>query len=278
MRGDQVLGRRNGKRGRNGARKEEEACTSTLVQDGNEEEGAGGGGTVLGATEATGAEEEDVVEVEREDVGEEEKAQPSNKVRRGNEELEEEPYIYQLDRELREEMRRRRFRVTGRKREEMILLLKEDDRSQRKIVIGVEHWGGQGGVKRLREEDRGGQEGKREEDASTISREEEEDNWVDVQTTEREAAGRGTEGAASPKQSLRRISPIKGSGKLGGRRGRGAWMGRKEDLLKGRIKSANRGATVSKDTKSKGTNVGIEGEEDTRAGTGPKNWRTTSKD
>ena len=56
MRGDQVLGRRNGKRGRNGAKKEEEPCTSTLVQSGGGEDsdgGEGGGVFVNGATERT---------------------------------------------------------------------------------------------------------------------------------------------------------------------------------------------------------------------------------
>ena len=42
MRGDQVLGRRNGKRRINGAVKDEEACTSVLVQDGGGEDGAVG--------------------------------------------------------------------------------------------------------------------------------------------------------------------------------------------------------------------------------------------
>ena len=92
---------------------------------------------------------------------------------------------------------------------------------------------------------------------------------MDVQTTGKGANGRGTEGAASPKHSLRRISPSKDSGRLGGRRGRGSWMGRKEAILKGRIKSAaKRGETVQEDYKARG-NDGVEGEEDTGAGTGP---------
>ena len=53
--------------------------------------------------------------------------------------MEEDPYTYNLDREFREELKKRKFWITGRKREEMILLLKEDDKRQRKIVIGRKH-------------------------------------------------------------------------------------------------------------------------------------------
>ena len=97
----------------------------------------------------------------------------------------------------------------------------------------------------------------------------EEDNWVDIIPTDQGATGKRTEGAASTKQSLRRISPLKGSGRLGGKKGRGAWMGRKEDLIKGRIRSAaNRGEQVSKDSKSTGKNR-VKWEENTGTGTGP---------
>ena len=195
-------------------------------------------------------------------------AQP-NKVRRGNEEIEEDPYTYQLDRELREELKRRMFRVSGRKREEMILLLKEDDRTQGKIVMGIKHKGGQGGGKHLRERDKGKQEEEREEDATPVPREEEEDNWVDMKPADQGANGKRTEGAASTKQSLRRTSPLKCPGRLKGRKGRGAWMGRKEDLIKGRTKSgANRGEPVNRDSKSKGRNR-VKWEENSGIGTGP---------
>ena len=101
---------------------------------------------MIGTTEPTVVEDKEKEEQSGEAKGEEEgsEAQPSSKVRRGNETLEEDPYTYSLDKELREEMKKRKFRTTGRKREEMILLLKEDSRKQRKIVIGDRQLGGRG--------------------------------------------------------------------------------------------------------------------------------------
>ena len=193
-------------------------------------------------------------------------AQPSQKVRRGNKGVGEDPYNHQLDSELREELRRRKFKVGGRKRRrsEMILLLEEDDRCQRKIVLSTQCNGGAREAGHLREENRGVKEEKREEDTNQPG-EDEEDNWVDVNLLEGEANGRGTEGAASPKQSLGRQSPVSKPGRPGGRKGRGYWVRRKGELLKGRIKSADGGGQVKKD--SKGTREQREGE-DTRAGAG----------
>ena len=54
-------------------------------------------------------------------------------------------------------------------------------------------------------------------------------------------------------------------GRPGGRKGRGYWVRRKGELLKGRIKSADGGGQVKKD--SKGTREQREGE-DTGAGAG----------
>ena len=67
----------------------------------------------------------------------------------------------------------------------------------------------------------------------------------------------------------KRTSPLKCPGRLKGRKGRGAWMGRKEDLIKGRTKSgANRGEPVNRDSKSKGRNR-VKWEENSGIGTGP---------
>ena len=91
---------------------------------------------------------------------------------------------------------------------------------------------------------------------------------MDVETLEGGAIGKWAEGAASPKHSLRRTTPTKTPGRLGGRRGRGHWLGRKELLLKGRIRSeANReGPLVNTDSKLEGA---PEREGDTGAGPGP---------
>ena len=43
-------------------------------------------------------------------------------------------------------------------------------------------------------------------DTNSLPREDEEDNWVDIKPLDGEACGRRTEGAASPKQSLRKLS------------------------------------------------------------------------
>ena len=121
----------------------------------------------------------------------------------------------------------------------MILLLEEDKKNQRKIILAGGHWGGQGGRQFRGEE---GGEGD--------TREEEEDNWVDVCPQEMAAEGRGTEGKTSPKQSPGRKSPLRNSGRHRGRGRRGYWLGRRELQLQGRIRSEQRGANVQHDTKS----------------------------
>ena len=193
--------------------------------------------------------------------------QPSSKMRRCDDGAGEDgPYNHIIDSALREELRRRLFKVRGRSRSEMILLLEEDDRNQMKIVLGNQCMGIWGQAGNLKGVNSGVKEEKREEDTKPLTGEDEEDNWVDVKPLEGEANGRGTEGAASPKQSLGRQSPVSKPGRPGGRKGRGYWVRRKGELLKGRIKSAEGGGQVKKD--SKGTREQREGE-DTRAGPGP---------
>ena len=132
------------------------------------------------------------------------------------------------------------------------------------------HKGEQGGGDHLKGEGEGMKEEEREEDANPTPGEAEEDDWVDINLQGREAIGRGTEGTKSPKHSLGRHTPSKDTGRLKGRKGRGTWLGRKEDIIKGRIQSKTKGGEKSKDYKVKGCNFGVRWEEDTGAGTGPE--------
>ena len=99
----------------------------------------------MGATEATVVEvqeeERDKEEVVEEEEEGEKEAQLSSKVRRCDEEEGEGPYNHQLDSALREELRRRLFKVKGRRKSEMILLLEEDDKNQMKIVLSKKYMG-----------------------------------------------------------------------------------------------------------------------------------------
>ena len=148
MRGDQVLGQRNEKRKRGGR-------TSVVVQ----EEGA------VGAPEATGAEERvrDEREGEREvreeeqqggerDRGGEVEGEPSKKrVRVVSHKRERDGYSGYTDVVLRRELKKRKYRVNGRNREEMILLLEEDDKTQSVIRWAAPQLEHQGQANLLRE-------------------------------------------------------------------------------------------------------------------------------
>ena len=78
--------------------------------------------------------------MDEEEEGEKE-AQPSSKVRRCDEEEGEGPYNHQLDSASRVQLRRRLFKVKGRRKSEMILLLEEDDKNQMKIVLSKQCMG-----------------------------------------------------------------------------------------------------------------------------------------
>ena len=165
--------------------------------------------------------------------------------KRKREEMKEEEgggkYSHITDKELKEELKKRHFKVGGKKRSDLIFLLEEDKRNQRKIVLAEGHWGGQGG-RQFR-----GEEGGVEDPG-----EEEEDNWVDVDPLEGTANGRGTEEKTSPKQSPGRKSPLRDPGRHRGRGKRGYWVGRRALQVQGRMKSEQKGANVYKDTKSSG--------------------------
>ena len=51
------------------------------------------------------------------------------------------PYNHIVDSALREELKRRLFKVRGKSMSEMILLLEEDDKNQMKIVLGKQCMG-----------------------------------------------------------------------------------------------------------------------------------------
>ena len=86
------------------------------------------------------------------------------------------------------------------------------------------------------------------------TREDGEDFWVDVNPQNQEDNGKGEEGAASPKEGLRRISPLKHLGRLRGQGRRGYWVGRRAQQVQGRIKSTRRGDQVNEDSKSSRNN------------------------
>ena len=83
--------------------------------------------------------------------------QPSTKIKRCNEEVEGE-YTYLTDKELKEELKRRKFKLLGRKRDAMIHLLEEEDKHQGRIVMSMEHRKGLGNDHQLRGESGGGEE------------------------------------------------------------------------------------------------------------------------
>ena len=140
--------------------------------------------------------------------------------------------------------------------------MKEDNRCQRKIetfVPNKKHKGEQGGGDHLKGEGEGMKEEEREEDATLTPGEAEEDDWVDINLQGREAIGRGTEGTKSPKHSLWRHTPSKDTGRLKGRKGRGTWLGRKEDIIKGRIQSKTKRGRGQKTIKSRVAILGRNG-------------------
>ena len=128
---------------------------------------------------------------------------------------------------MRREMRRRKFKLRGRLREDIILLLEEDDKTQGKIVWGQQHTVHQeqqcltsGGG----EEEGGG-------DATPNTGEDEEDLWEEVEPNNLVANGIEAEGTG-PRPSIGRKSPLRDTGRLGGRGRRGYWVRRKGELLK----------------------------------------------
>ena len=159
-------------------------------------------------------------------------------------------YSHITDKELRDDLRRRRFKVKGRKREEMILLLEEDDKNQRKLVLTEGHWRGQGGSQQIRGVLGEGEEGKRGGDTTPSTGEDGEDFWVDVNPQDQTDNGRGTEEVDSPNEGLRRNSPLKHLGRLRGQGRRGYWVGKRAQQVLGRIKSTRRGDSVNQDSKS----------------------------
>ena len=72
---------------------------------------------------------------------------------------------------------------------------------------------------------------------------------MDINPQEQAAIGRGTEGAASPKHSPGRTPPNNDSGRLRGKGRRVYWVGKREMQVQGRIRSKQKGAHVSEDTK-----------------------------
>ena len=170
-------------------------------------------------------------------------------------------------------MRKRRFKVRGRTRERMIFLLEEDNKTQKVIAWEKEDTGGGEMGNQLRGENG---EVKEEEGAMrtlAVSGEDGEAEWVDVEPQDQIDNGNETEETASPKQSLRRLTPKKDPGRLRGKGRRGYWIGRLQQQKKGRIKSAEGATLVMDDSKVPGKDR-VKGVEP-RAGTGPGSTGTS---
>ena len=266
MRGDQVLGRGGHKRKREDRGGASGIGTSQLVPTNTIEMGSEGSEMeAAGATAVKGGPKRKRREDnEREETPREEEGAPNMEGGggKGGE------YSHITDKELREELKSRRFKVKGRGREEMIILLEEDNRNQKKLVLSQGHWRGQGGRHQIRGEEGGREEGKGGGDTTPNTGEEGEDNWVDVDPPELTDNGRGTEEAACPNEGLRRISPSKNLGRLRGQGRRGYWVGRRAQQIQGRMKSTRREALVSKDSKESRETRAEGVELGTEAGTG----------
>ena len=148
----------------------------------------------MGAPEATGAEgevidmggreREDDVEEERESVegvGRLEEEPERKKMKAVTSKREREGYSGYTDIVLKREMKKKRYKLSERSREEIITLLEEDDRMQKVIrwaAPQMEHQGQANFPGRGEWED-GGREG----DTVQIQRDREEDLWKDVEPT-----------------------------------------------------------------------------------------------
>ena len=138
---------------------------------------------------------------------------------------------------LRRELKKRKYRVNGRNREEMILLLEEDDKTQSVIRWATPQLEHQGQANLLREGE--GEEGG-EGDATPNHRDEREDLWEDVDPPNQGANGMGAEERDSPRPLMRRNLPLKTTGMQGGRGHRGYWARRRDDQLKKSLKSGEK--------------------------------------
>ena len=79
-------------------------------------------------------------------------------------------------------------------------------------------------------------------DATPTRSEGDEDQWEDVDQMNQGADGMGAEEGGSPTLSMRRSSPLKDTGRKGGRGRRGFWVMKREEQLKKRIKAKQKGS------------------------------------
>ena len=130
-------------------------------------------------------------------------------------------------------MRKRKFKVRGRTREEIIKLLEDDDRMQGRIIWETpKHNQNQVQCSVLRGVDGGLEEEEEGGDAKPTNRDEEEDQWEDVDPGNQGDNGMKVGEKTSPESCVGRS---RDPGRQGGRGRRGFWVRRREDQLKKRL-------------------------------------------